>query len=62
MDQTTANQLAGLDPDYYVRDLYNNIASGNYPSWNLSVQVMTPSQAANFSWNPFDVTKVIQWL
>ena len=54
-----AAELSGTDPDYSIRDLYNSIATGNYPSWNLSIQVMTQKEAENWRWNPFDVTKVI---
>jgi len=39
-----AGELAGSDPDYAIRDLYNNIASGNYPSWTAYIQVMTQQQ------------------
>lgn len=53
-----ADRLAGVDPDYFIRDLFNNIAEGNYPSWNLFIQVMTPEQAARLPYHPFDVTKV----
>jgi len=53
-----ANELAGSDPDYSIRDLYNAIAKGNYPSWTLNLQIMTPQQAERCSFNPFDVTKV----
>jgi catalase len=52
-----ASELAGSDPDYSIRDLYNNIASGNYPSWTAYIQVMTQQQADKSSFNPFDVTK-----
>ncbi|XP_076618670.1 catalase [Colletes latitarsis] len=53
-----ATKLSGTDPDYSIRDLYNAIASGNFPSWSFYIQIMTPSQAKTFRWNPFDVTKV----
>ncbi|XP_052238401.1 catalase-like [Dreissena polymorpha] len=53
-----AAQLAGSDPDYAIRDLYNAIADGNYPSWSLKIQVMTYEQAEQFRWNPFDLTKI----
>ncbi|KAG5890296.1 Catalase, partial [Gonioctena quinquepunctata] len=53
-------QIAGADPEYYIRDLYNAIAGGNYPSWNMYVQIMTPEQAAANPYDPFDDTKV--WL
>ena len=53
-----AGELASGDPDYAIRDLHNSIASGNYPSWSLKIQVMTYEQAEKFKWNPFDLTKV----
>lgn len=49
--------LAGQDPDYATRDLYNNIAMGNFPSWTMYIQVMTFAQAEKQIINPFDVTK-----
>ena len=53
-----ADKLASSDPDYSIRDLYNSIASKQYPSWTLYIQVMTFKQAESASFNPFDVTKV----
>nr|AQS60679.1 catalase [Sogatella furcifera] len=53
-----AHELSGSDPDYSIRDLYNAIASGNFPQWNFSIQVMTYEQAEKWKYNPFDLTKV----
>ncbi|KAL7293618.1 hypothetical protein TKK_0012703 [Trichogramma kaykai] len=53
-----AKQIGANDPDYSIRDLYNAIATGKYPSWTFYIQVMTQKQAESFRWNPFDVTKV----
>jgi catalase len=53
-----ASQLAADDPDYATGDLFNSIASGNYPSWNFFIQVMTFEQAESHRWNPFDLTKI----
>ncbi|KAG8321151.1 hypothetical protein J6590_052530 [Homalodisca vitripennis] len=58
LDPATAAEIAGTDPDYAIRDLYNAIARGDYPSWTLSVQLMTFEQAEKFPWNPLDLTKV----
>lgn len=58
LDNETADRLAGVDPDYFIRDLYNNIAEGNFPSWTLYVQVLSPEQVAKLPYHPFDVTKV----
>jgi len=53
-----AADLSGKDPDYALRDLYNAIADGNYPTWTLYIQVMTFEEAENWKFNPFDLTKV----
>merc|ERR1719229_801600 len=50
--------MAKADPDFSIRDLFNAIADGNYPSYTLSVQVMTFAQAEKEKFNPFDLTKV----
>lgn len=38
----------GLNSDFGVTDLYNAIAAGDYPSWTIYFQVMTPSDAEKF--------------
>lgn len=53
-----AAELASTDPDYSIRDLYNAIAKGDFPSWSFYIQVMTIAQAENNKFNPFDVTKI----
>jgi len=53
-----AAELQGQEPDYAIRDLYNAIATGNFPSWTFYIQVMTFKEAESFRWNPFDLTKV----
>jgi len=53
-----ADEMAKQDPDYAIRDLYNNIAKGNHPSWTMYIQVMTFAEAEAFEFNPFDLTKV----
>lgn len=53
-----ADALAGSDPDYAQRDLFNAIADGQHPSWTLNIQVMTYQQAEKCPFNPFDLTKV----
>ncbi len=52
-----AARLAGTDPDYAQRDLFEAIERGDYPKWTAYIQVMTEQQAANRLENPFDVTK-----
>ncbi|KAF7492457.1 Catalase [Sarcoptes scabiei] len=58
LDVDVANRLAGEDPDYSTRDLFNAIAAKNFPKWRLYVQIMTFEQAKAFKFNPFDLTKV----
>lgn len=57
-----AVRLAGADPDHAQRDLFNAIAAGNFPKWNVFIQVMTEAEATAWEqktgWNPFDLTKV----
>ena len=55
---TEADRLAGIDPDYSTKDLYNSIANENFPSWTLYFQIMTFEEANSCEFNPFDVTKV----
>jgi catalase len=54
-----AERMRGTDPDCATRDLHNSIAHGDFPSWRLEVQIMTPEQAADYRFDPFDVTKVL---
>jgi catalase len=53
-----ADALAGADPDFHRRDLWESIASGNAPEWRLEMQIMPFEEAADYRFNPFDVTKV----
>lgn len=54
-----ATKLAGENPNYATQDLYDNIRKGNYPSWDVCVQILTPEQAKNYRYNIFEVTKII---
>ncbi len=53
-----AQALSGSDPDHATDDLFNAIDRGEYPSWTVKVQIMTPKQAAEYKFHPFDVTQV----
>ena len=53
-----ADKMRGVDPDYATRDLYEAIARKDYPSWRLEMQIMTPEQAKDYRFDPFDITKV----
>ncbi|HWW68332.1 MAG TPA: catalase [Duganella sp.] len=57
-----ASRLAGEDPDYAQRDLFGAIAAGDFPQWEVKLQVATEAELAAWEartgWNPFDLTKV----
>lgn len=53
-----AEQLVGKDRESSQRDLFNAIEKGDYPRWNLQIQVMPEAEAAKVPYNPFDLTKV----
>jgi len=46
------------DLDYHRRDLWEAIARKDYPAWRLEMQIMPYEDAANYRFNPFDITKV----
>jgi catalase len=58
LTQADADRLAGEDGDYHRRDLFESIRAGNAPSWTLHVQLMPFADAADYRFNPFDLTKV----
>ena len=53
-----ATEKAGTDPDFQRADLFNAIADGDYPIWDVKVQIMPLDEAENYRFNPFDLTKV----
>jgi len=53
-----ADRMRGVDPDIATRDLFDSMARGEHPAWNVEVQIMTAGQARTFRFDPFDVTKV----
>lgn len=58
MTPEEADRIAGQDPDYHTRHLFDAIARGEYPRWTLKVQVMPEVEAETYPINPFDLTKV----
>jgi len=53
-----AAALIAKDRESSQRDLFEAIERGEYPRWTLKVQLMTEQQAAQATFNPFDLTKV----
>jgi len=55
-----AAEVQAKDFSHATRDMYEAVAKGDYPKWDLYIKVMKPSQLANFDYNPLDATKM--WL
>lgn len=41
---TRAAELAGIDPDYAQRDLFETIERGDFPKWKLMLQIATEKE------------------
>jgi catalase len=54
-----AVKIAGADPDFHRRDMFNAIAAGAFPEWELSVQLFTQEEADAFPFDHLDATKLI---
>ncbi len=54
-----AQKLAGKDPDFHRRDLYEAIEQGFYPEWELGVQIVEEEDEMNFDFDLLDPTKII---
>lgn len=53
-----AEELVAKDRESHQRDLFNSIDGGDFPKWDVKIQVMTNKQSKSFKHNPFDLTKV----
>lgn len=53
-----AQKIAGKDPDFHRRDLYDNIEQGNFPQYELAVQLIPQSQEFDFDFDVLDPTKI----
>jgi len=54
-----AVKIAGADADFHRRDLWEAIEAGEYPEWELGLQIFTEEQADGFSFDVLDPTKLI---
>ncbi|MET0651130.1 MAG: catalase [Hyphomicrobiaceae bacterium] len=54
-----AVKIAGADPDYHRRDLFEAIEAGNFPEWEFGVQLLTQEEADDLPFDILDATKVI---
>ena len=54
-----AVKINGADPDFHRRDLWDAIQAGDYPQWDLGVQVFDDDFADSFEFDVLDATKLI---
>ena len=54
-----AVKLNGADPDFHRRDLWDAITMGDYPEWELGVQLFDQEFADKFDFDVLDATKII---
>jgi catalase len=53
-----ALKIAGQDPDFHRKDLWQAIESGAYPKWKFGIQVLPESKEHDFDFDILDATKV----
>lgn len=54
-----ALKINGADPDFHRRDLWDAIQMGDYPEWELGLQLFDESFASRFDFDVLDATKII---
>jgi len=54
-----AVKIAGADPDFHRRDLFDAIDQGDFPEWDFAVQVLTQAEANALPFDMLDATKII---
>ncbi len=53
-----AQKIAGKDPDYHRRDIWNAIEMGEYPEFELGIQLIEEKDEHNFDFDILDPTKI----
>jgi catalase len=54
-----AVKINGADPDFHRKDLWEAIDSGDFPEWELGLQIFDQATADKFEFDVLDATKVI---
>jgi len=54
-----ALKISGKDPDFHRRDLWEAIAAGAYPEWELGLQVIEEADEHTFAFDLLDPTKLV---
>lgn len=58
LTQEQANAIQATDFNHATGDLYDNIEAGNFPEWEMAIQVMSDDAHPELDWDPLDVTKL----
>jgi catalase len=59
LDWDECIKIAGADPDFHRRDLWEAIEAGAFPEWELGLQIFTEKDADGFSFDVLDPTKIV---
>ena len=54
-----AVKINGADPDFHRRDLWDAIQMGDYPEWELGLQLFDQAFAEQFDFDVLDATKIV---
>jgi catalase len=54
-----AQKISGNDPDFHRRDLWNAIDNGQFPEWELGVQLIPEEDEHKFDFDLLDATKLV---
>jgi catalase len=54
-----AQKISGKDPDFHRRDLWEAIENGDFPEWELGVQIVEERDEHKFPFDLLDPTKII---
>ncbi|MBZ9729287.1 catalase [Salegentibacter sp. JZCK2] len=54
-----AQKISGNDPDFHRRDLWNAIDNGQFPEWELGVQIIPEEDEHKFDFDLLDATKLV---
>jgi catalase len=52
-------KIAGADPDFHRREMFEAISAGDFPEWELAVQLFSAEEADAFPFDHLDATKLI---
>jgi catalase len=58
LDPRQVVQVQGKDYSHMTNDLVNAIKQGDYPKWDLYIQVLAPEDLAKYDFDPLDATKI----